>query len=122
MNTIVTFETAKLLKEKGFDLLCIYCYDKFDMLSTYSTVFKPLNYNTSGYLKSAPPIGDAIMWLYKKHGIWIFINQSTARLGFIAQVQRLNALGQDPIFVNGRYNEPTEAYSAAILYALNKLI
>ena len=132
MNTIVTFETAKLLKEKGFDLPCIYCYDKCNMLSTYSTVFKPLNYNTSGYLKSAPTIEKVVLWLYEKHGIWIsvaprFNNDNSLWFVYESLILSTNTIKtlNNNLF-KGHFNEmfksPTEAYSSAILYTLNNLM
>ena len=127
MNTLINFELAKLLKEKGFDEPTLLCYDKCDMLASYAeTVFKPKNYNTSGYVKSAPTIAEVIMWLYEKDGIWVRVtpipysdnlthwrwehmstNYSTRNLKWKKE--------QD-------YMSPTEAYEAAIEYTLNNLI
>jgi len=62
------------------------------------------------------------MWLYEKHGIWIYISDSSARLGFRYQIQKLKILGENNFSSEERYNSPTEAYEAAIEYCLTKLI
>ena len=59
---------ALALKELGFDEPCIACYDKLNMLATYlENLFKPKNYNTSGYCISAPLYQQAFRWFRKKH-------------------------------------------------------
>ena len=121
MNTQVDFTTAKLLKEKGFDEPTLLCYDKCDMLASYvETVFKPKNYNTSGYVRSAPTISEVVMWLYEKHGIWISVKKEWDDgecLGFEAIVDY-----NDGLINTVSYNSPTEAYSQAIIYTLKNLI
>jgi hypothetical protein len=93
---------------------------------------------------SAPTIAEAVMWLYEKHGIWIFIlPQDKSCVDFrvdkseypslplfilivkynkdLSMVECLNS--SDPkgdLFLH--FDEPTEAYEAAILYILNNLI
>ena len=67
-------------------------------------------------------IMQVIMWLYEKHGIWIYISDSSARLGFRYQIQKLKILGENNFSSEERYNSPTEAYEAAIEYCLTKLI
>lgn len=67
-------------------------------------------------------IMQVIMWLYKKHGIWIYISDSSARLGFRYQIQKLKILGENNFSSEERYNSPTEAYAAAIKHCLEKII
>lgn len=72
----VPIELAKKLRDKGFNEPVLACYDGSDMLSTYSGVFEPKNYNTGGSSKiSAPLWQEVIDWLDSKDvyvtiGIW----------------------------------------------------
>ena len=120
-KNFVTYNQALALKELGFDEPTLLCYDKCDMLSSYvETVFKPKNYNTSGYVKSAPTIAEVVMWLYEKHGIWIDVRYMDDVLGFGFCVTTLEDNTEHEEVYN--YNSPTEAYSQAIEYTLKNLI
>lgn len=128
MNTPVSFEIAKLLKEKGFDEICqkwysvegsLYYQDEFD--------------NNRGFIPAcqceAPTIAEAVMWLYEKYGIWINVSITIHKEYFY---QCMDTTGKkDPTKNNypsricepgNYYNSPTEAYEAAIEYTLNNLI
>ena len=139
MNKEVNFEIAKLLQEKGFDEPCSHAYKEVESPVLY--IHRDKKYNNSfkkewqdsvrknshmdnAVIKrySAPTISEVVMWLYEKHGIWIYIMQSTARLGFRCFIQRLKILGEVDIQNDEKYSSPTEAYEAAILYTLNNLI
>ena len=66
----IPYEQALALKELGFDEPCIACYDKLNMLATYSeNLFEPKNYNTSGYCVSAPLYQQAFRWFREKYKI-----------------------------------------------------
>lgn len=121
MNVPVSFELAKLLKEKGFDRPTLLCYDKCDMLSSYvENVFEPKNYNTSGYVKSAPTIAEVVMWLYKKHGIWISVDSNPENgLFYYCIRKKLHRLRLNETV--SYFITPTEAYEAAIRYVLTNL-
>lgn len=69
----VPFEIAKKLKQLGFDEPCLACYDKCEMLSSYSSsVFEPINYNTSGFVRSAPLYDQVFNWIRKNHSLqWV---------------------------------------------------
>lgn len=123
MNTNVNFETAKLLKEKGFD-------KKTNLI-----------YNTEGELSnihfwvfcSAPTIAEVVMWLYEKHGIWVIVDCDCygelwyARLS-VASKENWDDLDKRHEIISAvrkfpnEHKLPTEAYEAAITYTLNKLI
>jgi len=90
MNTEVSFKIAEMLKSKGFD--------------------EPQD-------TSAPTIAQAIMWVYEKHGVWIYSYHNGTL--FIGSIQ--DSTGS----IKGRllgYKTPTEAYEAAIEYALTNLV
>lgn len=100
MNKPVSFELAKLLKEKGFDEECdylVYEGNKYQYLKgeKYRNTFlsikgedivipnekdweKQIKENPEkfdrkkwGIKITAPTIADVVMWLYEKHDVWI---------------------------------------------------
>ncbi len=126
MNTEVNFEIAKMLKEKGFDNPC---YDAYNIQGNkFSNGWCEYIYDdekeipfTRKDLKPqdtlAPTIAQAIMWVYEKHGVWIYSYHNGTL--FIGSIQ--DSTGS----IKGRllgYKTPTEAYEAAIEYALTNLV
>ena len=133
MNTPVSFEIAKLLKEKGFD---IPCWSYYSSLNLYTFELGDWNNHTigdtsmhkrnAGYY-SAPTIVEVVMWLYEKHGIWIN-GGLYAHLGNVSKFQftiesqkskSTNSIVQLNI---NPFNSPAEAYEAAIEYTLKNLL
>lgn len=117
MNTIVSFETAKLLKEKGFNNVTLSGYNK--------VTNKPINMyniNSQNILISAPTIAEVVMWCFNIHKIWIV---SFPEL-FNGQIVRFyscifeDGIGEDD--GDGFFNSPIEAYEQAIKYVLTNLI
>lgn len=136
MNTPVSFELAKLLKEKGFDEVCqqwysveggLYYQDEFD--------------NNRGFIPvcecEAPTIAEVVMWLYEKHGIWIDVYYNSKYKSWDYEYTNINWSQEevdkkleedihnllDNIFnAKIKYNSPTEAYEAAIEFTLENLI
>jgi hypothetical protein len=119
MNTPISFEIAKLLKEKGFDEVCqkwysveggLYYQDEFD--------------NNRGFIPvcecEAPTIADAVMWLYEKHGIWISVSHKrhSQNKHFAYNIKQANEIET----YLWEFNSPTESYEAAIKYCLENLI
>lgn len=88
MNTPISFELDKLLLEKDIPM--------------------PVN----------PTISDVVMWLYEKHGIWIYVDFYNKNRWF--GVFRNKEGVKTELF--DVFNSPTEAYEAAIDYILNNLI
>lgn len=68
MNTLVNFEIAKLLKEKGFTIFTYYEYSDLGKLIQRSSCIQ-------NRLCSAPTIAEVVMWLYEKHRVWISVLQ-----------------------------------------------
>ena len=134
MNTPVNFEIAKLLRLKSFKDPCFYYYmetgklcepylengsstdvdfrvDLTDLLDDSNSKYTPTTY-------SAPTIGDVVMWLYEKHGIWIEVSKYRDHAA---------DCNDDYSFKHNysgstTFKTPTEAYSSAILYILNNLV
>ncbi len=94
MNTPVSFELAKLLKEKEFDENCSDYYTQTGNLNSdgwgdiiYEQGFgfpdRMLRFNYSDFNKNqketcflCPTIAEVVMWVYEKHEIWIGVEAS----------------------------------------------
>ena len=125
MNTPVSLSLARLLKDKKFDEPCISFYD---LVSNHQINNTPLgNYNLTKQSVSIPTIADVVMWLYKKHGIWIYADSHEfGKWCYNYKFNRPHELNPR-ITENGKfsledYNSPSEAYEAGIEYTLNNLI
>lgn len=136
MNTPILFELAKLLKEKGFDVPVRtyrlegkypdFVHEGFE--DDYWGDNKVVNWNKDvigikpfkGFV-SAPTIAEVVMWLYEKHGVWIFIYPLNKVKGDFAY--NISIDDKDvPTNNNNRFITPIEAYESGIKYTLNNLI
>jgi len=111
----VTFEIAKLLKEKGFNDGADYWY------SVEGSLYHVNEFNNcSGYIPDhscdAPTRSDVVDWIYEKHGIWIEVSRDYANGKYIYQYF-IDTHNQEFGF-----NTPQEAYLTGIKYTLNNLI
>ena len=98
MNTPVSFETAKLLKEKGFD----------EQWNIYM---------------HTPTLAEVVMWLYEEHGIHIeiLLSEDHPWNSFYYRVMKVG--NYFTLSHNGDYRKsPTEAYESAIEYCLKNII
>jgi len=141
MNTPVKFEIAKLLKEKRFDIPTKKYYEyalksKKDKENGYSGSFGwkkgELNLQSDyfqnnsksdftsemWYMCSSPTIAEVVMWLYDKHGIWVYADYYNENRWF-GVFRTKEGLKKELFDV---FNTQTEAYEAAIEYTLNNLI
>jgi hypothetical protein len=124
--TYVTFEQAKWLKEKGFDVNCMNAYaeerlidkktggDKFTGI--YRLVTKS-RFHKRYY--SAPEQWQVIEWLRVNHGIWIYSSwgtyyDKTVWYYYISTTGKKSSNNND-----SRFKSPQEAISAAFDYILN---
>jgi hypothetical protein len=132
MNNPVNFETAKLLKEKGFDVPASDCYNLNGLLFSngwceyiaddheFDGLIYPNKLKEKDVL--APTIAEVVMWLYDKHGIWIIADPC---VNFECWTPGVFTKSDTNL---GKYkgllelNTPTEAYEAAIIYTLKNLI
>ena len=130
MNTPVSFEIAKLLKEKGYNFYHRMSYWKSELTDhTPGYALEDGTTSQDNYLDFeryyAPTIAEVVMWLYEKHGVWLHATMSFKE--FSPYIQCDWNYRQDNIkdvleFMKQMYNSPTEAYTAAIEYTLTKLI
>lgn len=130
MNTLVSFEIAKLLKEKGFDLITRKSW-RISIDPEKHNYTKPVTDEDTYFHNvkesySAPTIAEVIMWLYKKHKIWIelkmYLNGS-----FYYEVKKQSDIGWRKIAVNMGSGEiywdtPQAGFIDAIESILNHVI
>ena len=123
MNTPISFEIAKLLKEKGFDKFCNYRYnDQGKLNSTKLGMYGKPNDYSNNY--SAPTIAEVVMWLYEKNGIWISVepfiksDENNVHIYKIFKNVNLHTISR----VSMGYNSPTESYEKAIKCCLENII
>jgi hypothetical protein len=99
MNKEVSFDLAKLLKEKGFDINVFSCYnsssllrENYSIINQYENLYiedkgecllipyddndgiylEKINFNAWEGKYSAPTIAEVIMWIYQKYKTWIY--------------------------------------------------
>ena len=73
MNTPVSFEIAKLLKDKGFDEpVNNYTSERDgDYFSNEKQTISYKNYNEIRNVYAAPTIAEVVMWVHKEKGLWV---------------------------------------------------
>lgn len=116
----VSFETAKLLKEKGFD---IYVSSFYDVDGKFNRKEADWNWNI-GPRYSAPTLQMTMKWLRKAHEI--FIRPNTNFLYPIRYYYEIfcygNNLKTQQDVTTENFESPEEACESAIKYCLEKLI
>ena len=126
MNTPVSFPIAKLLKEKEYKdknmlgtvrLSEPEYYDPNGIIHNIKDIFEEKDYEIEDCF-NAPTIADAVMWLYEKYGIWIYVDFYNQNRWFGVFRDREGV--KTELF--DVFNSPTEAYEAAIKYVLENLI
>ena len=119
----VSFETAKLLKEKGFDESCYQKYDDEGYLS----------FNHVGYINSNKPCDDfyalapthqmAMKWLREVHNVNIDIVPIWNQKRFEYQIFVITPENAKHCYIDDKlYLGYEEAVEAAIKYCLEELI
>lgn len=112
----VSFETAKLLKEKGFDWEC----------KTMKFYPEPDYDQESPDGVSAPTLQTAMKWLMEIHQIFIHI-QRCKKFKFFFTIENMNISSENYEYSLGHFKEferntYEEACEAAIKYCLENLI
>lgn len=127
---LVSSETAKLLKEKGFDEPCCMVYmetqDGYQLENSAEQTNTCLaeTYRLCGAQNySAPTLQTAVNWLrttYKLH-IAVSLTYDSPRL-YEAKIMRTDVCEDIVLCPEKNFNSPEEAYGAAIKYCLEHLI
>lgn len=135
MNILISFELAKLLKEKGFDKSG-YLQDRW-LGNNFKTVKgKVITIPVFGLGATSvlPPISEVVMWLYEKHGVWIIVDWSQTKWCFSVidiKEDTIKKTAGDKwknrssgVYLKTEldFNSPMEAYQSAIEYTLKNLI
>lgn len=124
-----SYEVSKLLKEKGFDVMCQLGYNMSEKYSGMLVTDIP-NKNSDELVISRPTIQLAVNWIHENFGIWIYPEWQFGRKKWLfnisclndkqktikIQEQYYNDLGEE------EYNSPQEAYQEAIKYTLENLV
>ena len=125
----VSFETAKLLKEKGFDEECYTCY-VIDEIQHYD--YKSRNSDLITGIISAPTLQMAMKWLREVHNIFICIIPCEVGAGVMDYTYTLYKIDAknfhfEDLGIQGRAKNISEisyekVVDAAIRYCLENLI
>lgn len=130
MTTPISFELAKLLKEKGFDKPITNYYSGLNLYTdelrfNYNDKTigdSPMHKRNAG-LYSAPTIAEVVCWIYSKYDIWVSILCDVGYDTLFTYKLYSTKMDSEHCIKNGdRYDSPTEAYEAAIEYVLKNLI
>ena len=122
----VSYEVAKLLKEKGFHEKVNHVYHYYTSAPFYQRHLRDFNGEDYKNLRheyySAPTLQMAMKWFLKKYNIFICILFLEEYNGFGYTIE--NTLKKKYIATseNSSYKEPEEACEAAIKYCLENLI
>lgn len=133
---IVSFEVAKLLKEKGFKVNSNYFYtkpntkmfgiDEHGRLYNIKNSSKKL-YSTGDYCSTkdeyvylAPTIQMAVEWIFQNFNIWITVLPNYNHKLFTAFLKTEKSTQN--LVENFKYSSPQEAYNAVLEYCLTNLI
>lgn len=121
----VSFETAKLLKEKGFDELCNKKYDGYKRIVPAGKMIELWQNSELDDECSAPTQQMAMRWLREVHNIHILLEPTNwPQFGYWSKV--LYYISDRNDFVKDKFVERKKTYEdaveAAIKYCLENLI
>ena len=120
----ISFETAKLLKEKGFKTPVETGYYG-DGRICHNLILDFMDYNHEDGYYSRPTIQMAMKWLLREYRLYVNVVPSVEGYYWTEKwhsyVEDLNKRYPYGKFI-GTFNSPEEAYEAAIKYTLENLI
>ena len=124
-----SFETAKLLKEKGFDAYVRSFYYADDMPAQHNEALWNWNLNKENYRFSAPTLQMAMKWLREEKHYYIQVMLDGWALGdhsgYYVVIQKTDSdfemMLQD-VREKVFYDTPEEAAEDAIMYIVENLI
>jgi len=118
----VSFETAKLLKEKGFDEPCVWSYDP-NSASFAKSYHEPKNSELNEYEYSKPTHQMALKWLREKYSLEIYPYHDFPKVGdkwWLEIIKYPNSVSE--FESETAYNSYEDACEVAIKYCLENLI
>lgn len=115
----ISFETAKLLKEKGFDVPCCNCYDDNQILNNY---ILPRIWNTEEAWLSAPT-HQMVLAMLREQKIFIEVGVSVTLNGKYEYTFRiLGKACKNLYYCDRHFDTFEEATEEAIKYVFENLI
>ena len=128
----VTFEQAKLLKEKGFDVECKMCVEEGAERPLPFNCGNTIHKNSLHPYYSAPEQWQVVEWLRVNHDIWVYSECDVYGDGWYpkilpcsrtvwSNVKLREKIEEFTRYRNLGYKTPQEAYSAAFDYILTNL-
>lgn len=125
----VSFEIAKLLKDKGFDEPCRTFYKGKELINDVCTQYYQWNSKSTFGLISAPTHQMAMKWLREEHKIFIYIEPFITTSGLHGYKPYCTKIGgefmwRNPLMEYSNTSSDTyeEAVEAALKYSLENLI
>jgi hypothetical protein len=124
--TYVTFEQAKRLKEKGFDIECKMCVEEGDERPLPFNCGNTIHKNSLHPYYSAPEQWQVVEWLLQTYKIDVDVSANRVlhtekAKGYIAEIYTPKVCVPN-WELGGNHKNREEAYSAAFDYVLNNLI
>lgn len=130
MENYVSFEVAKLLREKGFSGLCTAYYDCFTT-NNFHCGYEPTDFNSIDTkirdIVAAPTFKMVMKWLRELHNLSVEVFRTAhgyvGRIGDITSdtyIKYLTEDGDGPL--SGQYTSWEKACNASIKYVLKNLI
>jgi len=118
----VSFETAKLLKEKGFDEPCVWAYDP-NGASFAKSYSEPKNSELNEYEYSKPTQQMAMRWLREVYKIFIevYVDKAYNSKDIIFNTEIWNE-NLNSVWRTGCLTTYEQACEAAVKYCLENLI
>ena len=127
-ESYVSFDTAKMLKEAGFDARC---YVQYSDIGVQWDSTSPSNFNADDWAYSCPTQALAARWLREAHGIHVVITEEayTNGINYLWQVLIYNPLSVDcwdnkstgMYGDNGEYKTYEEALEAGLQEAIKQI-
>ena len=118
----VSFEIAKLLKEKGFNEPCLMCYTSDKKLGNYGhyNSYK----NSDVFSLTAPTLQMAMKWLREEKGIAVvpILSSVLDNKSFLWDIEITVAKTNETYHQGWIYESKERACEAAIKYCLENLI
>jgi hypothetical protein len=119
----VSFETSKLLKEKGFDWECFGYYVDDEPYDVKHSFLGETNSTWEARCSSAPTLQMAMKWLREVHKICIVVYPFTHReRGTYTSDICTVTMTMEEGHLRGVWNSYEEACEASIKYSLENLI
>ena len=118
----VSFETAKLLKKKGFDEPCLMCYTYDGKLGNYGQYNS--HKNSEVFSLTAPTLQMAMKWLRKIYSLEIYPYHDFPKVGdkWWFEIIKYPNYSVSEYESETAYNTYEETVEAGIKYCLENLI